>query len=177
MTIVARTKSDPGAVAGPLRAALTSLDKSLPVYDLKPMTEYLRDSLARRRFNLILLSAFGGVALVLAAIGIYGVISYGVTQRTHEIGILMALGAKKGDVLRLVIRQGMIMALVGVAIGIFASLALTRLMESLLFGVSVTDPLTFTVIALLLTCVALLACFVPARRATKVDPLVALRGE
>ncbi|HEX5734752.1 MAG TPA: ABC transporter permease [Blastocatellia bacterium] len=177
MTIVARTKSDPGSVAGSLRAELTSLDKSLPVFSLKPMTEYLRDSLARRRFNLILLTAFGGVALVLAAIGIYGVISYGVTQRTHEIGIRMALGAEKGDVLRLVIRQGMIMALGGVAIGLLASLALTRLMETLLFGVSVTDTLTFTVIALLLTSVALLACFVPARRATKVDPLVALRYE
>jgi putative ABC transport system permease protein len=177
MTIVARTKSDPSAVAGSLRAALTSLDKSLPVYDLKPMTEYLRDSLARRRFNLILLTAFGGVALVLAAIGIYGVISYGVTQRTHEIGIRMALGAEKADVLRLVVRQGMMMALGGVATGLLASLALTRLMESLLFGVSVTDPLTFTVIAMLLTSVALLACFVPARRATKVDPLVALRYE
>jgi putative ABC transport system permease protein len=177
MTIVACTKSDPGSVAGSLRAALTSLDKSLPVYDLKPMTEYLRDSLARRRFNLILLIAFAGVALVLAAIGIYGVISYGVTQRTHEIGIRMALGAEKSDVLRLVVRQGMIMALIGVAIGVLASLALTRLMESLLFGVSVTDPLTFTVIALLLTSVALLACFVPARRASKVDPLIALRSE
>jgi putative ABC transport system permease protein len=177
MTIVARTKSDPGAVAGSLRAALTSLDKSVPVYALKPMTEYLHDSLARRRFNLILLTGFGGVALVLAAVGIYGVISYGVTQRTHEIGIRMALGAAKGDVLRLVVRQGMIMALGGVAIGLLASLALTRLMETLLYGVSVTDPLTFTVIALLLTSVALLACFVPARRATKVDPLVALRYE
>jgi ABC-type antimicrobial peptide transport system permease subunit len=177
MTIVARTNSDPGAVAGSLRAALTSLDKSLPVYDLKPMTEYLSDSLARRRFNLILLTAFAGVALVLAAVGIYGVISYGVTQRTHEIGIRMALGAEKADVLRLVVRQGMVMALGGVAIGLLASFALTRLMESLLFGVSVTDPLTFTVIALLLISVALLACIVPALRATKVDPLVALRYE
>src|SRR5829696_4382336 len=177
MTIVARTPLDPGGVAGSLRAALTSLDKSLPVFAFKPMTEYLRDSLARRRFNLILLTAFGGVALALAAVGIYGVISYGVTQRTHEIGIRMALGAEKGDVLRLVVRQGMMMALGGVAIGLLASLALTRLMETLLFGVSVTDPVTFAVIALLLTSVALLACFVPARRATKVDPLVALRYE
>ncbi|HJQ70015.1 MAG TPA: ABC transporter permease [Blastocatellia bacterium] len=177
LTIVARTESDPAAAAGSLRAELTSLDKSLPVYDLKPMTEYMRDSLARRRFNLILLTAFSVVALVLAAVGIYGVISYGVTQRTHEIGIRMALGAEKGDVLRLVVGQGMIMALGGVAIGLVASFVLTRLMETLLFGVSVTDPLTFTVIALLLMCVALLACFVPARRATKVDPLVALRYE
>jgi putative ABC transport system permease protein len=177
MTIVARTQSDPGGVAGSLRATLTSLDKSLPVFAFKPMTEYLRDSLARRRFNLILLTAFAGVALALAAVGIYGVISYGVTQRTHEIGIRMALGAEKGDVLRLIVRQGMILALGGVAIGLLASLALTRLLETLLYGVSVTDPLTFTVIALLLTSVALLACFVPARRAAKVDPLVALRYE
>ena len=177
MTIVARTQSDPGAVAASLRATVTSLDKSLPVFAFKPMTEYLRDSLARRRFNLILLTAFGVVALALAAVGIYGVISYGVTQRTHEIGIRMALGAEKGDVLLLVVRQGMIMALGGVAIGLLASLALTRLMETLLFDVSVTDPLTFAGIALLLTSVALLACFVPARRAAKVDPLVALRYE
>jgi putative ABC transport system permease protein len=177
MTIVVRTKSDPGAVAGSLRAALTSLDKSLPLYDVKTMTEYLSDSLARRRFNLILLTAFGAVALVLAVIGIYGVISYGVTQRTTEIGIRMALGAEKGDVLTLVVRQAMIMALVGVAIGLLGSFALTRLMGALLFEVSVTDPLTFIVIALLLTFVALLACVVPAWRATKVDPLIALRYE
>ncbi|MGH9937327.1 MAG: ABC transporter permease, partial [Blastocatellia bacterium] len=170
MTIVARTKADPGAVAGSLRAALTSLDKSLPVYALKPMTEYLRDSLARRRFNLILLSVFGGVALLLAAGGIYGVISCSVTQRTHEIGIRMALGARPRDVLKLVVRQGMMMALGGVALGLLAALALTRLMKTLLFDVSVTDPLTFTVIALLLTFVALLACWIPARRATIVDP-------
>jgi putative ABC transport system permease protein len=177
MTIVARTKSDPGAIAGTLRAALTSVDKSLPVYALKPMTEHLRDSLARRRFNLILLSVFSGVALMLAAVGIYGVISYGVTQRTHEMGIRMALGAKPRDVLKLVVRQAMLLALGGVAIGLLAALALTRLMKSLLFNVGVTDPLTFAVIALLMTLIALLACLIPARRATKVDPLVALRYE
>jgi predicted permease len=177
MTIVARTKSDPGAIAGSLRAALTSVDKSLPVYALKPMTEHLRDSLARRRFNLILLSVFGGVALTLAAVGIYGVISYGVTQRTHEMGIRMALGAQPRDVMKLVVRQAMLLALGGVGIGLLAALALTRLMKSLLFNVGVTDPLTFAVIALLMTLIALLACLVPARRATKVDPLVALRYE
>jgi putative ABC transport system permease protein len=177
MTIVARTSLDPGAIAGPLRAALTSVDKGLPVYELKPMTEYLRDSLARRRFNLVLLSVFSSVALALAAVGIYGVISYGVTQRTHELGIRMALGAQPRDVLKLVVRQAMLVALAGVAIGLLASLALTRLMKGLLFSVSVTDPLTFGVIALLMTLIALLACLVPARRATKVDPLVALRYE
>ncbi len=177
MTMVARSKSDAGAIAGPLRAAVTSVDKSLPVYALKPLTEHLHDSLARRRFNLILLTVFSGVALALAAVGIYGVISYGVTQRTHEMGIRIALGAKPREVLRLVVRQAMLLVLAGVAIGLLASLALTRLMKGLLFSVSVTDPITFVVISLLMTLIALLACLIPARRATKVDPLVALRCE
>lgn len=177
MTIVAQTKSDPGAIAGSLRSALASFDKSLPVYALKPMTEHLRDSLARRRFNLILLTVFSCVALVLAAVGIYGVISYGVTQRTHEMGIRMALGAKPRDVLSLVVRQAMLLALGGVGIGLLASWALTRLMKGLLFSVSVTDPMTFVAIALLMTLIALIACLIPALRATKVDPLVALRYE
>ena len=177
MTIVARTKSDPGAIAATLRAALTSVDKSLPLYAVKPLSEHLRDSLIRRRFNLVLLSLFGGVALLLAAVGIYGVISYGVTQRTHEMGIRTALGAKPRDVLKLVVRQAMVLALGGVGIGLLASLALTRLMKSLLFNVGVTDPLTFAAIAVLMTLIALLACLIPAQRATKVDPLVALKYE
>jgi putative ABC transport system permease protein len=177
MTFVARSNSDPGVIAGSLRAAVASVDKSLPVYSLKPMTEHLYESLARRRFNLILLSIFSCVALVLAAIGIYGVISYGVTQRTHEMGIRMALGAKPRDVLSLVVRQAMLLAFVGVGIGLLASWALTRLMKGLLFSVSVTDPMTFVAIAVLMTLIALLACLLPARRATKVDPLVALRYE
>jgi putative ABC transport system permease protein len=177
MTIVARTKSDPGAIAGSLRAALTSVDKSLPVYALKPMTEYLHDSLARRRFSLILLTVFSCVALVLAAVGIYGVISYGVTQRTHEMGIRMALGAQSRDVLKLIVRQAMVLVLAGVGIGLLGSLALTRLMKGLLFSVSVTDPMTLVVISFLMTFIALLACLIPARRATRVDPLVALRYE
>ena len=177
MIIVARSKSDPGAIAGPLRAAVISVDKSLPVWSLKPMTEYLHDSLSRRRFNLILLSIFSCVALALAAIGIYGVISYGVTQRTHEMGIRMALGAKPRDVLKLVVGQAMVLALGGVGIGLLASWGLTRLMKGLLFSISVTDPMTFAAIAVLMTMIALLACVIPARRATKVDPLVALRYE
>jgi predicted permease len=177
MTIVARTKSQPEAIAGSLRAALTSFDKNLPMYALKPMTEYIHDSVSRRRFNMVLLSAFSGIALVLAAIGIYGVISYGVAQRTREMGIRMALGAQSRDVLKLVVRQAMILTLGGVVIGLLASFALTRLMKNLLFSVSVTDPLTFAVIALLLILIALFACLIPARRATKVDPLVALREE
>jgi len=177
MTMVARSNSDPGAVAGPLRAAVTSVDKSLPVYALKPLTEHLHDSLARRRFNLILLTVFSCVALALASVGIYGVISYGVTQRTHEMGIRMALGAKPRDVLKLVVRQAMLLALGGVGLGLIASFALTRLMKGLLFNVSVTDPMTFVAIAILMSLIALLACLMPARRATKVDPLVALRYE
>jgi putative ABC transport system permease protein len=177
MTIIARTKSEPSAVAGSLRVALTTLDKSLPVYAVKSMTEHLHETLTRRRFNLILLSIFGSVALALAAIGIYGVISYGINQRTHEIGIRLALGANRYDVLKLVVKQGMMLTLSGVALGLFAAWGLTRLIKTLLFDVSVTDPLTFIVIALLLAFVALLACSIPARRAMKVDPMIALRYE
>jgi putative ABC transport system permease protein len=177
MTIVAHTNADPAAVASSLRSAVTSLDKNLPVYAIKPMTEYLNDSLSRERFNLILMSLFGGVALLLAGIGIYGVISYGVAQRTREIGIRMALGAQMSDVLSLVVRRGLMLAGGGVALGLLAALALTRLISSLLFNVSATDPLTFVAIALLLGFVAFLACWIPARRATKVDPLIALRYE
>jgi putative ABC transport system permease protein len=177
MIIVARSKSEPAAIAGPLRAAVTSVDKGLPVWSLKPMTEYLHDSLSRRRFNLVLLSIFSGVALVLAAIGIYGVISYGVSQRTHEMGIRMALGAKPRDVLKLVVIQAMVLALGGVGIGLLAAFGLTRLLKGLLFSVSVTDPMTFLAITMLMSLIALLACLIPARRATKVDPIVALRYE
>ena len=141
------------------------------------MNEVIAGTLAARRFSMILLDAFAVVALLLASVGLYGVISYLVGQRTHELGIRIALGAQRRDVLRLVLSHGMKMALGGVALGLVAALGLTRLMAKMLYGVSATDPATFAVIALLLTAVALLACFVPARRATKVDPLVALRHE
>ena len=177
VTIVVRTKSDAGAMAETLRAELLSLDKTLPVTALKPMTGYLRDSLSRRRFNMVLLSVFAAVALLLAVIGIYGVISYSVAQRTREIGIRVAVGAQAQDILKLVLGQAMLLTLLGVAVGLAASLALTRLMESLLFEVSATDPLTFAVISAILAGVALAACFVPARRAAKVDPMKALRHE
>jgi putative ABC transport system permease protein len=141
------------------------------------MNEVLASSIAARRFTMTLLNCFSAVALLLASLGIYGVVSYIVGQRTHQLGIRLALGAQRKDVLRLVLGQGMTMALCGVALGLVAALGLTRLLSRLLYGVSATDPATFTVIALLLTKVALLACLVPAWRATKVDPLAALRHE
>jgi ABC-type antimicrobial peptide transport system permease subunit len=141
------------------------------------MDQLVAQSLAERRFAMLLLGIFAGLAIVLAGVGIYGVISCSVTQRTQEIGVRMALGARGADVLKLVVGQGMAMTSIGIGVGLAASAALTRLMANWLFGVSATDPLTFVTIALLLACVALLACYLPARRATKVDPMVALRCE
>ena len=141
------------------------------------MDQLVNDSLRQRRFNLVLLVSFAVLALALAGIGVYGSISYSTRQRTREIGVRIALGAQTGDVMRLIIGQGLVLALTGIGIGLIASLALTRLMKGLLFGISATDPVTFIVISLLLTCIGLLACWIPARRATKVDPLVALRYE
>ena len=147
------------------------------LYDAKSLEEVVGDSMAARRFTMVLLSVFAALALLLSSIGIYGVISYVVSQRTNEIGIRIALGAQQRDVLRLMLGEGMKMALIGVAIGIAVALGLTHLMVNILFGVSATDPLTFLGVATLLVLVALTACWIPARRATKVDPLVALRYE
>src|SRR5262249_32822164 len=144
---------------------------------IQSMDELLSQSLAERRFNMFLLGLFAGLAMLLAAVGLYGVMSYSVSQRTHEIGIRIAVGAHRSDVLKLVMGQGGRLAAVGLAAGIVGALALTRLMASLLFGVAPTDPVTFATVALLMMAAVLLACFVPARRAMKVDPMVALRHE
>jgi predicted permease len=177
LTIVARTANDPASFATALRNEVWAIDKDQSVYDIKTMHETLSEMRSQRRFNMLLFGIFAAVALTLAAVGIYGVISYSVTQRTHEIGIRMALGAEKTDVLALIVGQAMTLAGIGIAIGIAGSLMFTRLMAGLLSGVSATDPATFGVIAVLLAGVALLACFIPARRAAKVDPMVALRYE
>jgi predicted permease len=177
MFVVVRTSVEPASVAASVRRAAAEVDKSAAVSDVKTMDHIVNDSVTQPRFNLFLLGLFSGIALLLSAAGIYGVTAYSVTQRTHEFGIRIALGAQVGDVLRMILRQGMLLISVGIAIGLVAAFAMTRLLRTLLFGVTVTDPLTFVAITLLLTLVALLACYIPARRATKVDPLVALRYE
>jgi putative ABC transport system permease protein len=175
--LVVRTAGDPLQLAATVERTMHSIDKDLPVFGIRSMDQLLGNSMAQRRLTLTLLVSFAVLALLLAAVGIYGVISYSVRQRTHELGIRMALGATARDVLKLILSQGMKLALLGVGIGLLAAFALTRLMEKLLFKVDATDPLTFVVIAVGLLLVALLACLVPARRATQVDPLIALRHE
>ena len=176
-TFVVRTSGNPNAMIAALRSEVQAVDKDQPLFRVRTMDEVLAQSVARRRLVMLLFGIFGGVALVLAAVGLYGVMRYSVTQRTREIGIRMALGAARGDVTRLVVGQGMTLTLVGVGIGLAASFFLTRLMASLLYGVSAADPVTFALVSLFLIGVALGASFVPARRATKVDPMVALRHE
>jgi putative ABC transport system permease protein len=177
MSLVVRTRGEAAALAPAIRSAVWSVDKDQPITRVATMDSLLAATAAARRFALTLFEAFGLVALALAAIGIYGVLSGSVAARTHEIGIRLALGAQLRDVFQLVIGQGLRLTLIGVAIGLAGAFAVTRLMTSLLFGVSATDPVTFIGGALLLTFVALVACYVPARRATKVDPLIALRAE
>jgi putative ABC transport system permease protein len=178
MTLVVRAAAgDPEALAGPLRERVRAIDRDQPVGNVKTMEGWLSESVASRRFSAMVLGVFAAAAAALAALGLYGVVSYSVAQRTHEIGLRVALGARPRDVLRLVIGQGMLLTLVGTAVGVAAALALTRLMSSLLFGVAATDATVFVTVPLLLAGVALLACYFPARRATKVDPMVALRYE
>jgi len=177
MSLVVRTSGDPLNTAAAARNEIRSLDKGIPVFNVKTMNDVLSTSVSQQRLSMLLLSAFAGVALLLAMIGIYGVTAYYVTQRTQEIGIRIALGAQMRDVMKLVLASGMALALIGVAVGLAGALALTRLMTSLLFGVRPTDTATFLLVSVCLLATALLACYLPARRATKVDPLKALRYE
>ena len=178
LTLVVRAAAgDPAALAGGVRAAVREVNREQPVYNVRTMEQLLSESVARRRFHMTLLATFAGLALLLAAVGIYGVMSYTVTQRTHEIGIRLALGAQKRDVLRLVVGHGLRLALTGVGLGLLGAFALTRLLASLLYGVGAADAAVYGAVALLLTLVALLACYLPARRATRVDPMQALRYE
>ncbi|HEV2447318.1 MAG TPA: FtsX-like permease family protein, partial [Candidatus Sulfopaludibacter sp.] len=165
------------ALTSSIRRAVAAIDKDQPIYAISTMKEVVDNSVSTRRVTLILLGLFSGLALALAAIGIYGVISYSAAQRSREIGIRMALGAQRGDVLRLTLGEGAKIAGAGVAIGTLGSLAVTRLMAKLLYGVSAVDPATFAAVAAGLAIVAMLACYIPARRTLRVDPLAALRHE
>jgi putative ABC transport system permease protein len=176
MAVMARTSGDPLQLAAAAREQVKTIDKDLPV-TITTMDQIFSNSVASQRFNTLLLGIFAAVALLLAMIGVFGVINYSVAQRTHEIGIRIALGAQRQDVFRMIVGQGLILALIGVALGAAGAVALTRLIEGLLYGVSPTDGPTFVIVALLMIVVAALACYLPARRATKVDPLVALRTE
>jgi putative ABC transport system permease protein len=177
MTLIVRTAGDPAALLGTLRKEMSDVNKAVTVFSVQMMSETIAGQLAVDRMIAVLLSVFGGAALLLAAIGIYGVMGYAVAQRTREIGIRVALGAERGDIMTLIVRRGLMLTIIGASIGLVLALALTRALKSLLFGVSASDPLTFSAIVTLLVAVALVACYFPARRATKVDPIVALRNE
>jgi predicted permease len=173
--LVVRTRVDPLSLGATVRNVIWSIDKDQPVSNIRSMEEIVSNSVGRQRFSTMLLGIFAALALVLASVGIYGVMSYSVAQRTREIGIRMALGAQRNDVLKMMVKQGLQLVGIGVVIGLAAAFALTRVMSSLLFGVSATDPLTFISISAVLLVVALLASYVPAMRAMKVDPMEALR--
>jgi len=175
--LVIRTSGDPMKLVSSVRQAVREVDPNQPLSNVATMAEVLEEEMSQRRIGMILLVTFAVLALLLASIGIYGVLAYFVTQHTNEIGVRLALGASPGVILRLVLKKGMGLAMLGVGLGLAASFALTRMMASLLFGVKALDPLTFVAVPLLLAGVALLACYLPARRATKLDPLVALRYE
>lgn len=175
--VVVRTQGDPANLAGAVRQEVRAIDPDQPVAAVRTMNDWMDMAVAGPRYRTALLALFAFVALVLASTGIYGVLSYSVSQRTHEIGVRMALGAKRSDVMRLVVRQGMTLVVIGVGLGVVGAIALTRVMSTLLFGVTARDPLTFAAVGALLIVVAFVACYLPARRATKVDPLVALRYE
>jgi putative ABC transport system permease protein len=177
MNFVVRTEANPLSLVGAVREEMAEMDKNLPFYGVQTFDQYLGQRFAQPRFLTLLFGLFAALALALAAVGLYGLVSYSASQRTHEIGIRMALGAEKPDVLRLVVGQGFRLAILGVVLGIAGSFPLTRSLSSLLYGVKPTDPVTFTAVAFILVGVALLASYLPARRATEVDPMVALRYE
>jgi putative ABC transport system permease protein len=175
--LVVRTSGDPRAQAADLRKLVSSIDPAHPVYDVQILEQALSDSIAPRRFNMLLMEIFSGLATLLASVGIYGVMSYAVTQRTREMGVRMALGARQGQVMQMVVRQGAAIAVIGVLAGLCAALWLTRLMTALLYEVRPGDPATFALVSLVLLSAALAACWIPARRAARVNPVEALRYE
>jgi putative ABC transport system permease protein len=175
--LLVRTSGDPTAVVGALRAEILSLDPGIPLWDIATMNDRASQQRSQARFSTLLLLGFATLALVLSGIGIYGVISYSVAQRTHEMGVRLALGADRRDVLGLIIREGMAPALGGLVAGLLGALLLTRLMSGMLYEVSATDPTTYAVVAVFLSTVALLATYLPGRRVTRVDPVIALRNE
>lgn len=177
MMFVVRTSSDPASFTQSVRSRVLSVDRDQPVTAVRPLDQAIAESIGARRFSTGLLTAFAAIALILASVGLYGVMAYLVTQRTHEIGLRMALGAQRASVFKLVIGQGLLLTAIGLVAGIGGAFGVTRLMSTMLYEISTTDPATFIVIPLILASVALLACYIPARRATKVDPMVALRYE
>jgi putative ABC transport system permease protein len=175
--IALRTKADPATLTATVRETIHSLDPELPLAKVSTLTTLVEDSLKQPRFAMLLLASFGALALLLASVGMYGVISYSVEQRTQEIGIRMALGAERSNVLRMVLGQGARLAATGIALGVLAAVGITRFMSSFLYGIRPTDPFTFGAVSLLLLTTALLACYLPAHRAMRVDPMIALRHE
>jgi putative ABC transport system permease protein len=175
--VVLKTAGDPGGIIKQVEQQMRALDPGMAVRNLKPLEGYIDDAQAPMRFNLILIAIFGAIALTLASVGLYSVMAYSVTQRSHELGIRIAVGASPRDILRLVLGQGVRLTLIGAALGLVASLLVTRALASLLFGVSATDPITFIAVPVVLALVAMLACYLPARRAMRVDPIIALRYE
>jgi putative ABC transport system permease protein len=177
MTVLVRTTGDPGAIGPAMARAVQAIDPTQPVYQVRPLRDWLDESAAQPRFTTTLSGLFALVALVLAAVGVYGVLSYSVAQRTQEIGVRMAIGAERGQILRLVLRGGMAWALPGIALGLLGALALSRVLGTLLFDVGPRDPITYATVGMMLALVAMLACYIPAARATRVDPVIALRSD
>jgi len=175
--LIVRTEGDPERSISPIRDEIRKLNAALPIYDARTMTDHMALSLFPLHIGVSVIGSFGLLALILAALGIYGVMSYSVSQRTHEIGIRMALGATASDVLRVMVRHGVIVTIIGIGLGLLGALLLGMVVASILNGVSGADPVTFAVVSVLLAAVALIACYIPARRATKVDPLMAMRSQ